>query len=317
LFEIKIKKNMQKRNNLITYIAISFGIVSLTIYGFSEPENTHLQKTNAEPTYSIKISQLPIPDSLTIFGEEVPIHKFDVMESLEKEILVNTYWQSSTSVLLKTVDRYFPIIEHILAKNNIPLDFKYLAVAESGLKNVVSPSGAAGYWQFLENTAKEYDLQVEDGIDERYDIEKSTEAACKYLKTSYEKFGSWAKVAASYNVGMNGLSRQLDYQHIDSYFDLYTNSETGRYVYRIIALKLIIENQEKYGYFFSPEDKYKPFKYTTYTIDSSITDLSAFAQSKGSNYKMLKIMNPWIKSKSFINPKGKSFEIKLIKEEDR
>ncbi len=296
---------MNKRK-ILTYSAIA--IASILLFcslGYTEKENVSVVESS-------KITQLPIPDSAYIFGERVPLENFDTRESLEREILVNVYWQSNTSQFIKKADRYFPIIDSILTKNGITLDFKYLAVAESGLRNVVSPASAAGLWQFLEKTGRECGLEVNQYIDERYHLEKSTEAACKYLKKAYEKFNNWSLVAASYNIGVVGIQKQLNYQYIDSYWDLYTNQETGRYVFRILALKLIMENPEDYGFYYKPEEKYPTYSYKTITIDTTISDVAAFVNSHGSNYKMMKELNPWIRSKSIPNEKRKSYTIKLI-----
>ena len=278
---------------------------------FSQNNSTESKAQNKP--YTIKIEQLYIPDSIKLFNEIVPIQNFDTRESLERELLVNVYWQSQTTMFLKKVGRYFPIIEYVLKQNNVPEDFKYLALAESGFLHNVSPSGATGYWQFLEKTAQQYGLTVNNYIDERYHIEKSTEAACKYFKDAYERFGSWTLAAASYNVGMYGLNKQTDYQYIDSYYDLHTNSQTGRYVFRVLALKLIMEHPEKYGYFIQTEEKYHLPEFTTLTIDTAISDIAQFAKDHNSNYKLIRIMNPWIRSKSLPTPhKENPYKIKIV-----
>ncbi|MFO7868085.1 MAG: lytic transglycosylase domain-containing protein [Bacteroidales bacterium] len=306
---------IQHKNILILLVLIIISFTCMFFVNFSEEKQP--QKPPASTPYTIEIKQLYIPDTIKLFNEPVPVHNFDIRESLERELLVNVYWQSQTTMFFKKVGRYFPIIEHVLEKNNIPTDFKYLALAESGFLQDVSPAGATGYWQFLKKTALEYDLTVNRYIDERYDIEKSTEAACKYFQKAYIRFGSWALAAASYNVGMFGLSKQLDYQEIDSFYDLHTNSQTGRYVFRILALKLIIENPEKYGYFLNPDEKYHMPEYTTYTIDTAISDVTQFAKKVHSNYKMVRIMNPWIRSTSLPSPKDDPYQIRIVTENDR
>jgi len=310
---------MVSKKSIYTVTAISvLSILSISfLYSFFYADTTQLPSKETSPC-SIKVKQLYIPDSVRLFNEVVPIQNFDTRESLERELLVNVYWQSQTTMFIKMVGRYFPIIEHVLEKNGVPEDFKYVALAESGFRYNISPAGATGYWQFLEKTAKEYGLVVNDYIDERYDIEKSTEAACAYFKKAYERFGSWTLAAASYNVGIAGLSRQISYQYINSYYDLHTNSETGRYVFRILALKLLLENPEKYGYYILPEERYAPYDFVTYTVDSTIPDLAKFAQDNGSNYKLLRIMNPWIRSRSSLPiQKEKPYAIKLVLEKDR
>ncbi len=304
--------HIQKNRLYILIFIILVCFLSLCFVNFSQNNHQQIKPQKIKP-YTIKIEQLYIPDSITLFNENVPIDNFDTRESLERELLVNVYWQSQTTQFLKKVGRYFPIIEYVLKKNNVPEDFKYLALAESGFLHNVSPSGATGYWQFLEKTALQYGLTVNHYIDERYHIEKSTEAACKYFKDAYERFGSWTLAAASYNVGMYGLNKQTDYQYIDSYYDLHTNSQTGRYVFRILALKLIMEHPEKYGYFILTEEKYHLPEFTTLTIDTAISDIAQFAKDHNSNYKLLRIMNPWIRSKSLPTPqKENPYKIKIV-----
>ncbi|MDA3882572.1 MAG: lytic transglycosylase domain-containing protein [Bacteroidales bacterium] len=303
--------SLQKNHSLIIISILIVCFLSLFLVNFSQ-NNSMESKPQSKP-YTIKIEQLYIPDSITLFNETVPIHNFDTRESLERELLVNVYWQSQTTMFFKKIGRYFPIIEYVLEKNNVPEDFKYLALAESGFLHNVSPSGATGYWQFLEKTAEQYGLTVNHYIDERYDIEKSTEAACKYFKKAYERFGSWTLAAASYNVGMYGLNKQTDYQYIDSYYDLHTNSQTGRYVFRVLALKLIMEHPEKYGYFIQTDEKYHLPEFKTLTIDTAISDIAQFAKDHNSNYKLIRIMNPWIRSKSLPQThKDNPYKIKIV-----
>ena len=199
-----------------------------------------------------------IPDALELAGEVVPIHGFGVRERLDKELIVNTYRHSSTILYLKKSSRWFPVIEEILKEEGVPNDFKYLAVIESGLSQVVSPAGASGFWQFMKKTAPEYGLEVSTSVDERYDVEKSTRAACQYLKESHTHFGSWSLAAASYNMGQYGVEQRLDEQSVDNYWDLHLNSETGRYVYRMLAIKEVMSSPVKYGFHISPENMYLP-----------------------------------------------------------
>src|SRR5690606_18501972 len=220
---------------------------------------------------------LPLPEDLTLAGEEVPFNDPDIYERFDRELHVNTYWQSQTILFFKRVHRYFPIIEPILKEHGIPEDFKYLALIESGLTNVVSPAGATGFWQILESTGKSYGLEINKEIDERYDIEKSTIAAAKYLKEAYEEFGSWTLAAASYNMGIYGVQKQLKRQHATDYYGLTLNAETSRYVFRIIALKEIIENPVKYGFHFREKDLYQTIPTTNIYVDTAIADLGHFA----------------------------------------
>ncbi|MGD9977189.1 MAG: lytic transglycosylase domain-containing protein [Bacteroidales bacterium] len=257
------------------------------------------------------IFPIPIPDSLNFAGEPVPLNFFDVRESLDRELQVNTFWHSQTVILLKRANRYLPVIEPILQKNGIPDDFKYLAVAESGLSQAVSPSKAVGFWQILEGTARDYGLEVNSEVDERYHIEKSTQVACKYLQKSYQKYGSWTMAAASYNFGPNGISRQIDRQENDSYYDMVFGEETGRYVFRILAIKVIFENPQRYGFFLDEKDLYPPYRYSEVTVDSSITSMAQFARHFSANYKLIKIFNPWLRESYLTNRNRKTYVIKI------
>jgi membrane-bound lytic murein transglycosylase MltF len=244
-------------------------------------------------------------------GEKVPTSLADVKERLDREMAVNINLNASTSLLLKRANKVFPIIEPILAQNNIPDDFKYLAVIESGLVNAVSPSGAKGVWQFMPETAKEIGLEVTEQIDERYHIEKATQAACNYLKKAKEKFGSWTMAAASYNGGIAGLQKQIDFQKSNDYYDLWLSDETSRYVFRILALKEIMKNPEKYGYAIPEKALYPKLATKKIVIDSSVTDLASFAIQQGINYKILKTHNPWLRDKKLDNPSKKQYELHI------
>ena len=236
------------------------------------------------------------PDNLKFANENIPESTFDVWERLDKELLKNIYWQSNTLLYFKRANKYFPIIEEILEKNNIPSDFKYLALIESGFEYKVSPSGAAGFWQIMKGTAREYGLEVNYAIDERYHLIKSTEAACKYLQKAYDKFGSWTMAAASYNMGINGVQRQVKKQNTNNYFNLYLNDETSRYVFRIIVIKEIMENPRKYGFVFRQNDLYSYPSVKQIRVDSTINNLYSFAQENDINYKILKRFNPWLRT---------------------
>ena len=249
------------------------------------------------------------PETVDFANEVVPIHIADVAERFDKELVVNTNMHGSTILILKRANKVFPIIEPILAKNGVPDDFKYLAVIESALVNAVSPAGARGIWQFMPETAREKGMEVNENIDERYHLEKSTEAACKYLLDTKNRLGSWTLAAASYNCGLAGVSKQIDIQGVNSYYDLLLNEETSRYVFRILALKTIMKNPENFGFSLHPENLYKNLPVRTLDVDSSITDLAKFAKSEGINYKILKIHNPWLREKSLINKSQKKYTI--------
>jgi hypothetical protein len=252
-----------------------------------------------------------VPEKVEFCGENIPIEYFDVFESLEKELIVNTFYHSQTILYIKKANRYFPVIENILKKNNITDDFKYLAVAESGLSNVVSPANATGFWQLLKGTAEGYNLEVNDEVDERYHLEKSTEAACKFLQQSYNKYNNWVLVAASYNVGRRGVNRQIERQGETDYFDLMFNEETARYVYRIVAIKLILENPASYGFHFEKNELYKPSRYKLVTVSKPVSDWGEFARANGTNYKLLKFLNPWLRDKTLSNKYNKEYLIKI------
>lgn len=263
------------------------------------------------PASAITATSPILPDKIEFCGEKIPVEYFDVFESLERELLVNTYYHSQTILFIKKANRYFPVIENILKKNNIPDDFKYLAVAESGLSNVVSPAKASGFWQLLEGTAKDYGLEINSEVDERYHLEKATEAACKFLNKSYEKYNNWVLAAASYNVGRRGVSRQVDKQGETDYFDLLFNEETARYLYRIAAIKFVLENPAAYGFILTPDDLYKPPRYKVLTVSGPVADWGEFARKNGTNYKLLKYLNPWLRDKMLTNKYQKEYLIKI------
>ncbi len=251
-----------------------------------------------------------LPDSMFFCGKVIHLIDQDIHEKLDRELLVNTFFQSATVQTIKRANRYFPIIEPILKKYGIPEDFKYLAVIESNLLQAVSPAGAQGFWQFMPTSAKEYDLLITNEVDERLNIEKSTEAACKYLKLAHEELGSWDLAAASYNRGIGGVRQDMKWQGTDNYFDTHMNSETGRYVYRILAVKLIFEDPEYFGYSIKKEELYEPLKTTSVEVKSSIGNLAEWALAKGINYKILVKLNPWLLANK-LTVKGKGFRLLL------
>jgi membrane-bound lytic murein transglycosylase D len=256
---------------------------------------------------------IELPEAISFAGEEVPLEIPDVKERLDKELHINTYWHNNTIFLLKRAHRWFPVIEPILKENGIPDDFKYLALIESGLENVTSYAGAVGFWQILKGTAKEFDLEVSRDVDERYHAMLATEAACKYLNRSYRKFEDWTLVAASYNRGMRGVERAMENQKAETYYDLMLNSETSRYVFRILAIKEIFNNPKKYGFDIKEEHLYQPYEYAYDTITSDINSLVDYAKSKDISYKTLKIYNPWLQDDNLNVRSGKEYIIMLPK----
>lgn len=258
-----------------------------------------------------KVFSLTLPNELTFCGERVPLERLDVRERLDRELLVNTYWQSNTLLAHKRAARWFPMIERIMKEEGVPDDLKYIAVIESGLTNVVSPAGATGYWQFMRETAGQYGLEVNGEVDERYNVEKSTKAACKYLKRAYAHYGKWALAAASYNLGQGGVDKQLGRQKQDNYFDLLLNDETARYVYRILAMKEIIGNPERYGFHVREKDLYAPYRTRTEEINGAVSDLADYAIAQNTDYKTLKLLNPWLRDNKLTNREGRTYEVLL------
>ena len=253
-----------------------------------------------------------LPEKLTFAGEEVPLEYYDVRENLDRELLSTVYFHSQTIRYIKNAPRYFSIIEPILKSNNIPEDFKYLCVAESGFDvRAVSPAKAVGLWQLIESAAKENGLEINTEVDERYHIEKSTEAACRILKSAYEKFGSWSLVAASYNGGRTRVVSQINNQKVRSYYDLLFVEETTRYVFRILALKLVMEDPEKYGFRIEKNQLYPAIGTDTFEVKGPVMDWATFAIDKGISYKTLKMFNPWLREPFLKNPTRKTYILKI------
>lgn len=290
-----------------------FFVTLLFISACSEPATKEKTVQIAAPCQSALT--LPIlPDEMEFCGEKISLLDEDIRERLDKEILVNAYYQSATLQALKRAHRFFPQMERILAKNDIPEDFKYLAVIESGLVQAVSPAGAQGFWQFMPGTAKEHDLLMNGEVDERLNIEKSTQAACDYLKYANDTLKDWVLAAASYNRGIGGVRSDMRWQGTNNYFDTHMNSETGRYVFRILAMKLIFENPEAYGYNVKEIELYKPYQTFSVSVNGSISNLAEWAIQKGINYKILIKLNPWLLTNK-LTVRNRSFKIKLPKKE--
>ena len=272
-----------------------------------------IKKTN-KLVNDYNVYAIPLPETLDFAGEPVPLDNPDIRERLDRELLVNTYWQSNGLLLIKRAAKYFPIIEPILEEEGLPDDFKYLAVIESGLTQAVSPARATGFWQILRSTGRELGLEVNDNVDERYNIELSTRAACKYLKNSKENLGSWTLAAAGYNAGNAGMSRRLDQQNVNGYYDLLLGEETGRYVFRILALKQILADPERYGFNFKEEHLYDKVPSYKVKVDTVVTDFVQFAEHFGINYKILKLHNPWLREDHLNNASRKEYQIEIPKE---
>ena len=283
-------------------------ILSIIFFNAVNLSDKTLEK-NTSSTYNIKA--LKIPNSLSFAGEKVPTELDDIKERMDRELLVNTYWQSNGLLLIKRAHKYFPLIEPLLKKYGIPDDFKYLAVAESGLENNSSPAGAAGFWHFLKSSAKEYGLEVNQNVDERYNLEKSTKVAAEYLKKSKKRFGTWTLAAAAYNGGNARIARNLKKQQVTNYYDLLLNSETSRYVFRIVALKEVLSNPRKYGFEFEEDDLYNLPDIKTVKVDTVITNIASFAKKFKTNYKELKLNNAWLRENKLNNKIRKLYKIKI------
>jgi membrane-bound lytic murein transglycosylase D len=289
---------IKKIGIIISTIAVS----GFLIYGVSNNKKTKTLYIGT-PNY--------FPEKIDFCSEETPLQIIDVKERLDRELVVNANLHGSTILIIKRANRVFPIIEPILAKNGVPDDFKYLAVIESALINASSPAGAKGVWQFMPETAREKGMEVNDIVDERYNLVKSTEAACKYLLDAKAKFGSWTLAAASYNGGLGGINKQIEIQKTNNFYDLLLIEETHRYVFRILALKEIMKNPANYGFNLQSEKLYPALETKKIEVDSTITDLVSFANKQGINYKILKLYNPWLRDKKLENKLKKKYELEI------
>ncbi|KOY52471.1 lytic transglycosylase domain-containing protein [Polaribacter dokdonensis] len=297
---------MKKSFRLLTLV----GVVLITIFFMNAIHENEVQSiTNTHKNY--KIQALQLPANLNLAGERVPIEIPDVKERMDRELLVNTYWQSNGLLLIKRANQYFPILEPLLKKYGLPDDFKFLALAESGLIDETSSVGAAGMWHFMKTTGKEYGLEINKNVDERYNIEKSTKVAAEYLKKSKEKLGSWTLAAAAYNAGNYGVASRLETQEVDNYYDALLPDETERYIFRILALKEVISNPRKYGFVFAESDLYTLEKTKEIEVDTAITNIATFAKNYGLNYKEFKKYNPWLRENHLNNKSRKLYQIKI------
>ncbi|MCO5248964.1 MAG: lytic transglycosylase domain-containing protein [Chitinophagales bacterium] len=308
---MKINKN--KSIGIITIVSIIIGFalgtafqnktqyISFNFHNATQSE-VSVQSANAAPKLPIK---------LDFAGENVPINQSDIRERLDLELITNSYRHSSTILLIKRANQWESMMRKILKQQGVPEDFVYLCMAESNLDQVTSPSNASGFWQFLKGTATQYGLIVNDEVDERFDIEKSTYAACRYLKDAYEKTGSWTMAAAGYNRGVGGILRDGEFQKSQNFYDLYLNKETSRYIFRILALKLIIQNPTDFNFHIEASDLYPAYNYRIVAVDGAVNSWVDFAIQNGTNYKELKKHNPWMISSSLKNVKQNHFEVKI------
>lgn len=290
---------------LATSVAAAALVVQLFSFGLAADGSDLDHQRHFNDSY--KIFSLTLPEALSLCGEEVPLGKLDVRERLDRELLVNTYWQSNSLLAHKRAARWFPVIEPILAREGVPDDMKYLAVIESGLTNVVSPAGATGFWQFMKETAIQYGLQVDHEVDERYNVVRSTGAACRYLKEAHAKYGSWAMAAASYNLGPAGVEKQMARQRTSDYYALQLTEETGRYVFRMLAVKEILNDPARYGFHLRKKDLYTPYRTREVPVTGAIEDLADWAIRQGTDYRTLKLLNPWLRDNTLTNSKGRTY----------
>jgi len=311
MLSVRNRKGVKLFLYLVVIVAVSVlaEFVFTTVYSGSKDDPVSGIENEA---YSVQ--GVLIPEQVTFAGEPLPLDLFDVKEALDRELLSNVYFHSQTIRLIKLANRYFPQIEPVLKKNLVPDDFKYLAVAESGLSQAVSPAKAVGFWQLLKGTAGDYGLTVNAEVDERYHVGKSTEVACRYLIDSYQKYGNWTMTAASYNVGRRGVNRQIDRQKKENYYDLLLNEETARYLFRVVAFKMIFEDPAAYGFKLSDADLYPEIPVYSVEVDSAVADFADFAANHQTNYKILKYLNPWLRDNKLTNSGRKKYEILLPEE---
>ncbi len=298
----------------LSIVAIVLSVSAIVFQFFilaTQKKDVSDQEYKQALTDHYKVYSPVLPESLDFAGEATPLDVFSVRENLDRALLMTTYWQSNTVLILKRAYRFFPVIEKILQQNGIPLDFKYLCVAESGLVNVTSSAKAQGYWQFMKATGEKYNLEVSEDVDERNSIEKSTQAACDFLNSLYKTFGSWTLAAAAYNCGENGLGKQLQLQNVSNYYDLYLNQETAFYLFRILAYKLIMQNPQQYGFYLRTKDLYPGIPCKEITVNTPVESLHAFASEQKTTYKMLKTLNPWMVNTKITNKTRKTYTIKL------
>lgn len=301
---------MKNKNQIILGTLLGIGSLLFVSTSFLQPKSAF--KSYGLSDHS-KVYALDVKSQYVLAGETVFLDEPDLRERMDRELLVNTYWQSNMMLMIKRSKKYFPMIERILKEEGVPDDFKYLAVIESGLENINSPAGAKGFWQILKTTGREMGLEVNSNVDERYHIENATRVACAYLKRAKKKLGSWTLAAASYNRGISGINRLLEKQQVETYYDLLLNRETNRYVFRILAMKEILSNPAQYGFVFEEQDLYIEATVYTVEVDTAITNIASFAKTMGVTYKQIKIHNPWLLQNHLNNKSRKLYHIKLPK----
>lgn len=308
----KINRKFLKVFIIVTAVLASISFLSFyVVQNEKQKEKTGEEINDKNFPHGYKIISPELPKEISFAGEPVPLDNFEVRERLDRELTIGTYWHSAMMFYLKRANRWFPVIEPILKKYGVPDDLKYIAVIESDLTNAVSPANAVGFWQLVKATATENGLEVNEFIDERYNVEKSTEVACKYLISAKEKFGSWTLAAAAYNMGRAGTINQLERQKMDSYYNLALNDETSRYIFRILAARLIMTNPQKYGYDITEKDLYPELDYKSVKVNTEIKHWADFATEYGISYRMLKYYNPWLRDNYLPNKSKKTYEVKI------
>lgn len=299
----KLKKELSRIYKVLILVCVLPFLVSAYCIGSDNRE---------EQTEDDRYTCVDVPRYTVFCGDTIDLTRYDRHERMDRELLAFSFMHSTSIQTIKRANRYFPVIVPILKEKGIPEDFKYLMAIESACNPLArSGAGAAGLWQFMPTTGKEYGLEVNSHVDERYNVEKATYAACKYLKDAYNRFGDWVSVAASYNAGQGRISQQLEKQYTDETLDLYLVEETARYIYRIFAVKMLFENPADFGFYLRSSDLYPQIHYRTVKVSETITDLARFAKSQGTTYALLKNLNPWLRSTSLPCKNGKEYEIKL------
>ena len=309
------KKIKERTTGYKIGIVVAFGVgiaVALLLEG--SVDHNKLRMSAMESNYCVMPPS--VPEQADFAGETIDLKRYDRREKMDRELMSFTYMHSTTLLMIKRANRYFPVVEPILEENGIPDDFKYLMAIESSLNTVAhSPAGAAGLWQFMPATAKEYGLQVDDEVDERYHIEKATVAACRYLKKAYAKYGNWMSVAASYNAGQGRISSELDRQLATHAMDLWLVEETSRYMFRLLAVKSIFSNPSQYGFLLRREQLYPPIPYESVVVEESISNLDEYARQQGLSYALLKDANPWLRAHKLTVKDGMNYELHLPTQE--
>lgn len=304
--------NRMKKIGSILPIALLGTVAILFLVAKSKPESTAFAGVSVADNLPQIVKAIDLDQSFTFCGEALPMNNFDVRERLDRELTVNTYRHSSSMLFIKKTRRYFPTMERILREEGVPTDLKYLAVAESDLRNAVSPAGARGLWQFMKGTGKEYGLEINEEVDERYHLEKATRAAAKYLRSLRNRFGSWGLAAAAYNMGGGNLNRRLQDQRAETYFDLNLNQETARYYFRLVAIKHLIENPRSYGFYMEEDDFYPSLSnYREIEVNEAVTNWGDFAKEHGTSYRLLKVYNPWLRDSKLTNRNKRSYQVRV------